>query len=90
MPHSNLERVIGAALVDHEFADSLLRSRGAAAATDFDLSTEELEVLNSANADTLEGLAAHVHAWITNAPKPRRPASSRLPAEGLKSTRVAV
>ncbi len=76
MPHLNLERLIGTAMIDTQFRATLIGSP-IAAAKGFELSDEELDVLASANAQSLEDLAAHVHAWITRAPKPRRSAVPR-------------
>ncbi len=87
--YRNLERLIGTALIDGEFGAALLRSP-VVAASGFDLSSEEMDVLNSANADTLEDLAAHIHAWITRVPKPRRTASHRWTLDDYQDGGVAV
>lgn len=89
LSHGNLERVIGTALIDREFRGSLLRSP-ADATSGFDLSEEELAVLSSANAASLEELASHVHAWLTRAPKPKRVTTPRWPLQGYEAVQVAV
>lgn len=87
--HGNLERLVGAAIVDGEFRASLLDSPLSAASA-FGLSAEELAMLESAKASTLEDLAAHIHAWVTNAPKPRRMTFPRSALEGYQAARIAV
>ena len=89
LSHGNLERVIGTALIDRDFRGDLLRSP-ADAADGFDLSEEELAVLSSANAASLEELASYVHAWLTRAPKPKRAATQRWPLQGYDAAQVAV
>lgn len=64
--HPNLERLIGAAVVDREFRNRLLKMP-VQVAVDFGLSTDELRILASARASTLEDLSAHVWAWSTRA-----------------------
>jgi len=89
MLHSNLERLIGTALIDQEFRSALLTSP-TAAARGFGLSEDELGDLGSVHVETLEELAAHVHAWIVRAPKPRKPALAKWTlAEGLQLARAA-
>ncbi len=88
-PTMNLERLIGTAVVDREFRALLLQSP-LSAAQGFGLSADELDILRSACADTLEDLAAHIHAWITKAPAPRRPMPNRWGGEDHLSARVAV
>jgi len=87
--HRNLDRLIGTAIVDRAFRASLLESP-LSAAEGFDLSSDELDILRSASADTLEDLATHVHAWITNAPTPRRAVPPRWVSEDYHLVRVAV
>jgi hypothetical protein len=89
LPHANLERLIGTALVDGEFRTALLSSP-ATAATEFGLTDEELGVLEAANASTLEELAGFVHAWISRAPQPRRNSPHRCALDGYQTVRVAV
>ncbi len=88
-PHANLERLIGAALVDGEFRATLLTSP-ARAATDFGLSIEEVNELEAANAGTLEELASHIYAWISRLPQPRRGVARRWAQDGHIAARVAV
>lgn len=88
-PHGNLERLIGTALIDSEFRARLL-SAPAIAARGFDLSEEEFGVLNCASIHSFEELAAHVHAWITRAPKLRRATSLRWPPHSQHTAYVAV
>ncbi len=87
--HKELERLIGAAIVDGEFRASLLDSP-LTAASGFSLSAEELDALGASDAGSLEELAAHLYAWITKAPKPRRALSTRWTLEGYQAARVAV
>lgn len=87
--HKELERLIGAAIVDGEFRTSLLESP-LAAASGFDLSAEELAALDSAGANSLEELAALIHAWITNAPNPKRTVATRWALDGYQAARIAV
>ncbi|MHB1158878.1 MAG: Franean1_4349 family RiPP [Chloroflexota bacterium] len=87
--HKELERLIGAAIVDGEFRMSLLEAP-LAAASGFDLSAEELAALNNAGASSLEELAAHIHAWVTNAPKPKRTVATRWMLDGYQAARIAV
>ena len=87
--HRNLESLIGTALIDSEFRVALLDSPVAAAA-DFGLSEEELDVLSSAGASSLEELAGQIYTWIARVPKPRRTASPRWVMEDYQATRVAV
>ena len=89
LPHANLERVIGAALIDHEFRAALLKSP-AEAASGFGLSDEEVGILKSDGAATLEELAAYIYAWINKVSQPRRGSTHRWPVEGYPLTRVAV
>ncbi len=84
-----LERLIGTAIVDEEFRANLLESP-AAAASGFNLSDEELDVLSSSGAESLEELANHIYAWITNAPKPRRSTATHWTPDGYQTSRVAV
>jgi len=49
-----------------------------------------MDILRGASADTLEDLATHVHAWITNAPTPRRAVPPRWMSEDYHLVRVAV
>ncbi len=88
-PHANLERLIGAAIVDREFRAALLDAP-VEVASGFGLSGEELQLLESANASTLEELAGYIHAWISKMPRPRRAAPRRWALDGLPETRVAV
>lgn len=88
-PHANLERIIGTALVDGEFRSNLLDSPAAAAAG-FELTYEEMEVLRSAHAGTLEELADIVYSWISSLPRPHRAAQRRWAFEGVTGARVAV
>ncbi|MGE5619445.1 MAG: Franean1_4349 family RiPP [Sphingomonadaceae bacterium] len=88
-PHKELERLIGAAIVDGEFRASLLESPLAAAAG-FDLAEDELAVLDSAGADSLEELAAHIYAWITKATTPKRVTAARWSLDGHQAARIAV
>ncbi|HEX2922402.1 MAG TPA: Franean1_4349 family RiPP [Chloroflexota bacterium] len=88
-PNKNLERLIGTAVVDREFRAVLLRSP-LSAAQGFDLSSDELDILRGACTDTLEDLAAHVHAWVMKAPAHGRPSSSRRLAGDSLLARVAV
>ena len=87
-PHGELERLIGTAVVDGEFRAILLESPEAAL-EGFDLSPEELDALVSANARTLEELAAQLYAWIAQAPRPRR-AAGRWLFDNQRTTRMAV
>jgi hypothetical protein len=87
--HRNLERLIGAAIVDRDFRASLLESP-LSAAEGFNLSTDEMDILRSAGAGTLEELATHLHAWITKAPTPRRAGPPRWTSEDYHLARVAV
>jgi hypothetical protein len=84
-----LERVIGAALIDRAFCSELLESP-VEAGKSFNLSPEELEVLRSASAGSLEELAAHIHLWAMETSGPALTAGrlasagsgiSRLPAQ---------
>ena len=89
--HKELERLLGTAVVDGEFRASLLESPAATAlASGFGLSPEELEALRSADVGSLEELAAHLHAWITKAPKPRRAQTTHWTLDGHQSARMAV
>ena len=88
-PHVNLERVIGAAVIDREFCTALLRSPRSATAS-FKLSDEELALLESADASTLEELALHVYAWIDRMPGHRSATPRRRSFEGPQSARAAV
>ncbi len=87
--HKELERLIGAAIVDSEFRASLLESP-AAAASGFNLSAEELDALSSADTSSLEELATFLYAWITKAPKPRRASFGRWSLDGYQAVRIAV
>ena len=87
-PHEELERLIGTAVVDGGFRATLLESPEAAS-EGFDLTPEELAALVSANARTLEELAAHLYAWIVQAPQPRR-AAVRWLLDNQRTTRIAV
>ena len=89
LPHANLERLIGTALVDREFCAALLRSP-VEVAIGFGLSDEEVGILKSASASTLEDLAGYIHAWMNQAPQPRRGANRRWAVEGYPLARVAV
>ncbi len=88
-PHANLERLIGTALVDGEFRSSLLESPVAAAAG-FELTREEMDVLRSAHARTLEELADFVYSWISSLPRPHRATQWRWAFERSSGARAAV
>lgn len=83
--NGELERLIGTAVVDAEFRAGLLESP-VAAASSFNLSAEELDALSSADASSLEDLAAHLYAWITKAPKFKRSPATRWTMEGYYHT----
>ena len=88
-PHVNLERLIGTAVVDVEFRRALLDSP-TEAATAFELSSEELAVLEAAHATTLEELASHIYAWIARMPRPRRPVPRLWAFDDFQPARAAV
>ncbi|HEX9016276.1 MAG TPA: Franean1_4349 family RiPP [Chloroflexota bacterium] len=88
-PHANLEKLIGTALVDGEFRSNLLDSP-VAAATGFELTREEMEVLKSAHASTLEELADFIYSWISSLPRPQRATQRRWAFDGGTGVRVAV
>lgn len=87
--HPNLERLIGAALVNREFRDRLLKVP-VQAAVEFDLSTEELRMLASARAATFDELAAHVWAWSTRAGTTGRSIAASWVPEVREAVRMAV
>jgi len=61
--HRGLSEVIGTALVDDGFRQALLRNPREAVAA-FDLESEEVRVLASIRAHTLEQFAEQLASWL--------------------------
>ncbi len=87
--HTELERLIGTAIVDGEFRANLLESPISAAAQ-FNLSAEEIQALRSASTTSWDEFAACLHDWIREAPKLRHTPTSRWNPEEYVVKRIAV
>jgi hypothetical protein len=59
-----LEEVVGHAIIDREFRAGLLNGKRARLLSQFDLTSEETQVLMSIHADSLEAFAGQLYRWI--------------------------
>ncbi len=64
MAYEELQAVVGTAIVDAGFRDSLL-SNPSSAVDAFDLSAEELHALRSIEANSLQSLASQLEVWMS-------------------------
>ena len=79
MAHERLQAMVGTAIVDTRFRQSLLNRR-ADAISKFDLTPEESEAVCSIRAETIEAFASELHRWILGQGAMRRmtPAMARF------------
>lgn len=63
MAYEQLQAVVGTAIVDSSFRDSLL-SDPSSVVGGFDLSPEELQALKSVQANSLQSLASQLEVWM--------------------------
>ena len=64
MKHRALQNLVGRAIVDQGFRDQLLNGNREQAVSDFDLTDDEMNIINSINAHSLEAFASELEDWI--------------------------
>ncbi len=64
MRHRALQNLVGRAIVDRDFRDQLLNGDREQVVSDFDLTDDEMNVISSINAHSLEAFAGELEDWI--------------------------
>ena len=64
MAHETLQLIVGTAIVDSEFRQSLLKESSDVVKS-FELTSEESEAIRGIQAESLEGFASELHRWIS-------------------------
>lgn len=64
MSQEALQAIVGTAIIDREFCDTLLNGSRKKAVANFDLTGEELMAVMAIEADSLEQFADQLHRWI--------------------------
>jgi hypothetical protein len=64
MPYDALQAVIGTAVIDADFRKALLNGARRGVVSSFKLNSDELDVVMSIRADTLEQFAGQLDQWI--------------------------
>ena len=65
MPLEAIQALIGAALLDREFCERLLRERSPALLAEFEITEEESGVVCATQADSIKELALKVYEQLT-------------------------
>jgi hypothetical protein len=81
MAFESLQAVIGTAVIDPEFRTALLNGSRRAAVTSFGLTSEEMKVVLSIRAATLEQFAGQLDQWIMQKLRRVEPPELALPLE---------
>jgi hypothetical protein len=73
MSHLALKHLIGAALVDRDVCNGLMNGQRSQLLTDFDLTDEERQVVESFEVTSARDLASSVHNWLVQQDSPLSP-----------------
>jgi hypothetical protein len=65
MAYERLQAIVGTAIVDTSFRQSLLH-KNCDVLGEFGLTEEESEAVSSIHAETIEGFASELHRWISD------------------------
>jgi len=66
MSITELKTLIGAALIDPEFCETLLSKKRNTSLAGFDLTHEEREAVLSIKADSIQEFAVRLYEWLTD------------------------
>ncbi len=80
MAYESLQAVIGTAVIDSAFCNSLLNGSRHRAIAGFNLTREEQDAVMGIRADSLEQFAGQLDRWISNALGRREPPALTLPS----------